>query len=31
MNKWSDCKNLLVIRADNMGDLLLSSPAIACA
>jgi ADP-heptose:LPS heptosyltransferase len=28
MNDWSACKNLLVIRADNMGDLLLSSPAI---
>ena len=28
MSAWSDCKNVLVIRADNMGDLLLSSPAI---
>jgi ADP-heptose:LPS heptosyltransferase len=28
MKEWTDCKNLLVIRADNMGDLLLSSPAI---
>ncbi|MEJ5963429.1 glycosyltransferase family 9 protein [Pedobacter immunditicola] len=28
MKTWADCKNLLVIRADNMGDLLLSSPAI---
>lgn len=28
MKSWADCKNLLVIRADNMGDLLLSSPAI---
>jgi ADP-heptose:LPS heptosyltransferase len=25
---WSDCKNILCIRADNMGDLLMSSPAI---
>ncbi len=28
MTDWSDCKNILVIRADNMGDLLMSSPAI---
>lgn len=28
MNDWKDCKNILVIRADNMGDLLMSSPAI---
>ncbi|WP_432714350.1 glycosyltransferase family 9 protein [Pedobacter sp.] len=28
MKEWIDCRNLLVIRADNMGDLLLSSPAI---
>lgn len=25
---WLECKNLLCIRADNMGDLLMSSPAI---
>lgn len=25
---WSDCKKILCIRADNMGDLLMSSPAI---
>ena len=25
---WTDCKNILIIRADNMGDLLMSSPAI---
>ena len=25
---WTTCKNILVIRADNMGDLLMSSPAI---
>jgi ADP-heptose:LPS heptosyltransferase len=28
MNNWNDCKNILCIRADNMGDLLMSSPAI---
>ena len=28
MNDWNNCKNILVIRADNMGDLLMSSPAI---
>lgn len=28
MIDWKDCKNILVIRADNMGDLLMSSPAI---
>ena len=25
---WTGCKNILIIRADNMGDLLMSSPAI---
>jgi lipopolysaccharide heptosyltransferase II len=25
---WKQCKNILCIRADNMGDLLMSSPAI---
>jgi ADP-heptose:LPS heptosyltransferase len=25
---WSSCKNILVIRADNLGDLIMSSPAI---
>src|SRR5437870_3057713 len=25
---WSKCKNILCIRCDNMGDLLMSSPAI---
>ena len=25
---WLDCKNLLIIRPDNLGDLLMSSPAI---
>jgi ADP-heptose:LPS heptosyltransferase len=28
MNKWIDVKNVLVVRLDNMGDLLMSSPAI---
>ncbi|KIO77502.1 glycosyl transferase [Pedobacter lusitanus] len=28
MESWTDCKNVLCIRADNMGDLLMSSPAI---
>jgi ADP-heptose:LPS heptosyltransferase len=28
MDVWKRCKNLLVIRADNMGDVLMSSPAI---
>ena len=26
--EWADCKNILCIRADNMGDLLMSGPAI---
>jgi ADP-heptose:LPS heptosyltransferase len=29
MGNWKDCKNLLCIRLDNMGDLLMSAPAIA--
>lgn len=29
MNRWAECKNILCIRADNMGDVLMSSPAIA--
>lgn len=28
MNSWADCKNVLCIRADNMGDVLMSAPAI---
>jgi ADP-heptose:LPS heptosyltransferase len=28
MSKWIDVKNILVVRLDNMGDLLMSSPAI---
>lgn len=29
MNEWKDCKNILCIRPDNMGDLIMSSPAIS--
>jgi ADP-heptose:LPS heptosyltransferase len=28
MSDWSACKKLLCIRADNMGDVLMSSPAL---
>jgi len=28
MTDWTNCKNILVIRADNMGDLLMSLPAV---
>ena len=28
MEPWRNCKNLLLIRADNMGDVLMSAPAI---
>ena len=28
MESWNSCKNVLVIRPDNMGDLLMSGPAI---
>jgi lipopolysaccharide heptosyltransferase II len=28
MESWSDCKNILCIRPDNMGDLIMSGPAI---
>lgn len=28
MKKWHDCKNILCIRTDNMGDLLMSIPAL---
>ncbi|MVN20335.1 glycosyltransferase family 9 protein [Mucilaginibacter arboris] len=28
MDSWQNCKNILVIRLDNMGDLLMSTPAI---
>lgn len=26
--KWKDCKNILCIRADNMGDVIMSGPAL---
>jgi ADP-heptose:LPS heptosyltransferase len=29
MNSWTGCKNILCVRLDNMGDLLMSGPAIA--
>lgn len=29
MANWRDCKNLLCIRLDNMGDVLMSAPAIS--
>ncbi|MDQ2657799.1 MAG: glycosyltransferase family 9 protein [Bacteroidota bacterium] len=29
MSTWQDCKRILCIRPDNIGDLLMSSPAIA--
>jgi ADP-heptose:LPS heptosyltransferase len=28
MNSWNACKNILCIRADNMGDVIMSGPAI---
>ncbi|MBS1524891.1 MAG: glycosyltransferase family 9 protein [Bacteroidetes bacterium] len=28
MTDWKDCKNILCIRPDNMGDLIMSGPAI---
>ena len=28
MNDWKDCKNILCMRPDNMGDLVMSGPAI---
>jgi ADP-heptose:LPS heptosyltransferase len=28
MNSWNGCKSLLIVRLDNMGDLLMSTPAI---
>ena len=28
MNKWAHCKNILCIRPDNMGDLIMTGPAI---
>ncbi len=29
MNTWHDCKRILCIRPDNVGDLLMSSPAVS--
>lgn len=28
LNKWQKCKKILIIRPDNMGDILMSTPAI---
>lgn len=28
MESWHNCKNILVVRLDNMGDLLMTTPAI---
>src|SRR3982750_4010429 len=28
MTDWNNCRNILCIRPDNMGDLLMSGPAI---
>lgn len=28
MNDWQNCRHVLVIRADNMGDVIMSTPAI---
>lgn len=28
MNAWNNCKNILVVRADNMGDVVMSTPAL---
>lgn len=28
MKEWANCKNILCIRPDNMGDLIMSAPAI---
>ena len=27
---WENCKSILVVRTDHMGDLIMSTPAIAC-
>jgi ADP-heptose:LPS heptosyltransferase len=29
MDRWENCRELLIVRLDNMGDILMSSPAIA--
>jgi ADP-heptose:LPS heptosyltransferase len=28
MSRWNSCKNVLIIRLDNMGDVLMTSPSI---
>src|SRR5689334_14508979 len=28
MSEWSQCKSILCIRADNMGDLIMTAPAL---
>jgi ADP-heptose:LPS heptosyltransferase len=28
MNNWKDCRNILCIRADNMGDVIMTGPAL---
>jgi ADP-heptose:LPS heptosyltransferase len=28
MGDWKHCKNILCIRADNMGDLIMTTPAL---
>jgi len=28
MSNWKECRNILCIRADNMGDILMSTPAL---
>ncbi|MDQ1149618.1 ADP-heptose:LPS heptosyltransferase [Sphingobacterium zeae] len=28
MDKWKDCKNMLIIRLDNMGDLIMNNAAL---
>ena len=28
MKDWNECKNILCIRADNMGDVIMTSPAL---
>jgi len=27
-NLWNDCKNILIIRPDNMGDIIMMTPAL---
>src|SRR4030095_10678127 len=28
MSEWHQCKNILCIRADNMGDLIMTAPSL---